>query len=300
MSSPPPTLQPATPGRAARPPSDKAALQDFAEGLFRAFLDPATRQMVVEVGRKVALHRNGSWVQIGDRPVGREAWTAFWSTFCRTAHLDPRQSGYVSTLLGDAAVVEAILPPLTWQPLFLAAKRPVARGFDALVSSGAIAAADGSILRDAIRDSVGILIVGPSRSGRTTVIEALVDAIPRTDRIALVERRAQVRATHPQVVRLRDRAANAVTAAATISPDWVVVDDAAADTIALAAAVLMPCIMAVRGGDAETVRGRAAGLMNSAQTETAVSRTLLDRMFPVTVSLTAEAGSFRCVSVVRA
>jgi len=258
--------------------------------VFRLFLDDQTEEIVLSPGRKLAVRRQGEWLQAGNSPTTREEWAAFWTVFCRAAHIDPRQSGYVSVLLQERVVAEAILPPLSWQPLFMARKRPAARGLGELVSGGQLTTEQATTLREATAAGRGILVSGPPDSGRTTLLEAVVDAIPRLARIALVERRTQLRTVSPLVARLRDRAASAVTTALTVSPDWIVVDDGLAETLRQAVLAGVPTIVAVRG-DAEQWRDRAARLLGDD------GRAQIDDAFAVTVRLETTDGGFRCVEV---
>jgi hypothetical protein len=184
---------------------------------------------VVEPRRKVRLRREGAWVQVGTSEVTHEAWWYFWNAFCRSANLDPRSQGYVSVLLGDIVLAEAVLPPLASTPIFMAEKRPAPLGLDGLIGIGMLDAATADEFRAVLAARRSILILGSSEIGRSALLEALVDTLPRGERIAVVERRSTLRLTSPAAVRLRSangQGEAAVAAGLAVSPDWIVVNDA--------------------------------------------------------------------------
>src|SRR4029077_3622811 len=141
-----------------QPGAGQPALAAFVASVFRAFQDPGVSRIVLEPRRKLRLRRDGEWVQAGDVEVSREAWNAFWTSFCRSAHVDPNAVGYVSVLLGDGVLAEAFLPPLSVTPVFMAEKRPLPLGLDGMVAEGFVEVSTVGMLRSMLRSHQGMLL----------------------------------------------------------------------------------------------------------------------------------------------
>lgn len=283
----------AAPGAVASPAAapNQAALAAFVDSVFRAFQDPGVSRLVLEPRRKLRLRRDGDWVQAGDVEVSREAWMAFWTAFCRSAHVDPNSSGYVSVLLGDGVLAEAFLPPLSVTPVFMAEKRPPPLGLDGMVAEGLIEVSTVGTLRQLLRSHNGMLLVGPARSGRTSFLEGLVDSIPRGERVAIVERRPTLRVASPEAVRLRSAQGlgePAIGVAMLANPDWIVVDDAdpgAAAAVAWRHSVGGPsALMTARTTDLAAWKARAAETLTLAGSPERAAA-IVDATFPVTIRL---------------
>jgi hypothetical protein len=272
-----------------------------------ALFDAEVQEVNVESGRTPLIRRGGGWSPAGDVVIGGGEWAAFWAEYCRRTGTDPASSGYVTRLIDNAVTVEAMLPPMTPEPSFVARRRPPALTFQAMGGTGLLDDAQLGELRNAVAARQGVLVVGDPRTGLTAVLEAIVDALPNGERVALVEPRPQVRFSTPSVLRLRSAAGQgqaAMDVAITTSPEWVVIDDALPEAAGMAAwrysAGGPVCVLAARTPDASSWRQMAAGSIAPSVGGNDVAAGLIARAFPVTVTIAPEGDGFRVVSVSRA
>ena len=278
----------------------------WVDAVVAALFDPEVSEVNVESGRTPLIRRGGSWSPAGDVTIGGAEWTAFWAAYCVRTATDPASSGYVTRLLDNAVTVEAMLPPMTPEPSFVARRRPAALTFDSMGGRGLLDPAQLNELRTAVQSRQGVLVVGDPRSALTAVLEAIVDALPGGERVALVEPRPQVRFSTPSVLRLRSAGGQgqaAMDVAITTSPEWVVIDDALPEAAGMAAwrysAGGPTTVIAARTPDANSWRQMAAGSIAPSVGGPEVAAGLVARAFPITVTVAPEGDGFRVVSVTR-
>jgi pilus assembly protein CpaF len=116
---------------------------------------------------------------------------------------------YVDAVLSDGTRVHAVLPPLVEHPTI--SLRVLARrryDLDALVSGGAMPVDIGELLRAVVAARLTVVISGGTGTGKTTLLGALLGAVPPSERILLIEDAPEVVVEHPHAVRLLPRAAN--------------------------------------------------------------------------------------------
>jgi hypothetical protein len=272
-----------------------------------ALFDPEVSEVNVESGRTPLIRRAGAWAPAGDVVIGGAEWAAFWVAYCERTATDPASTGYVTKMLDNAVTVEAMLPPMTPEPSFVARRRPPALTFDSIGGQGLLDPNQLSELRSAVQARQGVLVVGDPRSGLTAVLEAIVDALPGGERVALVEPRPQVRFSTPSVLRLRSAAGQgqaAMDVAITTSPEWVVIDDALPEAAGMAAwrysAGGPVCVIAARTPDGGSWRQMAAGSIAASVGGPEVAAGLIARAFPITVTVAPEGtDGYRILSVTR-
>jgi hypothetical protein len=229
---PPAAAPPHAPEPPAPPPPVTVAAQPApgtVDGavirILEALADEGTTHAVLRPDRSVHMRRGGEWTRI---EPGADAWTAVWGTVCGLLGIHARARGHVVARAG-ALVAEAFLPPMALEPVLIIERRPPPLTLDQMIAAGICSAGAAESLRAAVRARRGILVSGPRESGRTRMLEALVDALPPGDRIVVVERRPQIRLTPPLGVRLASPGGMgepAVAAALTAAADWMVIDDA--------------------------------------------------------------------------
>ena len=279
----------------AAPPPEPVAVASIEEAvtrLFTLFQEPAVSRMALSPGRRPQVCRDGAWSEAAEPALTAQVWRSFWTSFCRGAGIDPATPGYVPVMVGDAILAEGVLPPASIEPLFMAEKRGPRLSIEALVAAGTLEGEHATAIVEAVSAGMGILVAGPAQTGRTSLLEAIVDTLPLGARIALVERRPQVRFSAPRGMRLRaveGQGAAAVATALSVSPDWVVVDDAeptAAAALAWSTAGAgIPAVVAARTADVSAWRQRAVASLAERAGDAERARRELSATFPVTVRL---------------
>ncbi len=112
--------------------------------------------------------------------------------------------------------VHVVLAPVSvgGTALSIRLPRPDRPTLAALERLGAFRTVPRSVLEDAVARRRNVLVTGATGSGKTTVLAAMLAAVPHDERIVTVEDVAELRIDHPHVVALEARQANAEGAGA--------------------------------------------------------------------------------------
>lgn len=113
----------------------------------------------------------------------------------------------VSAELPTGERFEGLLPPIVTAPSF-AIRKPAVAVFtlDDYVEAGIMADAQASFLRHAVVDRKNILVAGGTSTGKTTLVNALLAEVAKTDdRIVLIEDTRELQCRAPNLVSLRTR-----------------------------------------------------------------------------------------------
>ncbi len=117
-----------------------------------------------------------------------------------------RSSPIVDARLPDGSRVNAVVPPLAVDGPCLTIRRFGATA----VPLAALCPPDvATLLIDAVRQRMNVLVSGGTGAGKTTLLNALASAIPDEERVVTVEDAAELRLPGDHVVRLESRPANA-------------------------------------------------------------------------------------------
>lgn len=185
--------------------------------------------------------------------------------------------------LKDGTRFLALRPPAVERGPLLVVVRPGGRLTDlpALVRQGALTAAAAGTLSAAVVAGLNIAVVGPSDSGRTTLLEALAATLPRTARVAVIEEHAELRLPEREPLRFQTRkpekdGSGAVTTgdilyfAGRMAVDRVILGDLrwqdASECVHLLSGRLTPVLMALPGLDATDALARLEALAKASAT----------------------------------
>lgn len=159
----------------------------------------------VFVDRGAGIEKVESW-QASEREV-RDLAVALVGRGGR--HLDD-QSPCVDVRLDSGIRVHAVLAPLSTSGTSLSIRIPRVRAadLDALAALGACDAAQLRWLRTLVSDRANVLITGGTGTGKTTLLSALLTAVPISERIVTIEDVAELRPRHPHHVSLEARQPN--------------------------------------------------------------------------------------------
>lgn len=123
--------------------------------------------------------------------------------------LDQAQPFADATLPGGHRL-HAVLPPLAVDGTCLSVRvhRPGGLDLAALQRAGSLPGGSEEWLRALLAAGLAGVVTGATGAGKTTLLGALVGALPGRLRVVLVEDESEVRAAHPQLVRLQSRPPN--------------------------------------------------------------------------------------------
>ncbi len=119
-------------------------------------------------------------------------------------------SPWVDGRLPDGTRLHAVLAPIARGGTVISLRVPPRRvlPLDELERRGAVAAPVAALLRELVDRRRSFLVTGGTGSGKTTVLSALLELVPATERIVIVEDSDELRPDHPHVVGLVARPAN--------------------------------------------------------------------------------------------
>lgn len=109
--------------------------------------------------------------------------------------------------LPDGSRVAAAFPPCSLQGVTLTIRkfRPHWFSLTQLVEEGALSSTLARHIADAVLNRKTILIAGGTDTGKTTFAKALIDVIPREERLGVIEDTAELKIDHPNVFRFEAR-----------------------------------------------------------------------------------------------
>lgn len=209
--------------------------------------DPTVDEVVVHRGGDLWVERGGRLASVG-RITSREVTVALERILAPTGRRLDRASPTVDARLADGTRLCAVIPPVAVDGTELALRRHRRRrfGLDDLATPPVA-----EILRELVGGHANLLITGPTSSGKTTLLAALVAESLRVhgrpQRVVLLEDTAEIDPpaadeTTGHVVRLESRPANAdgtvavtlvdlVATALRLRPDRLVVGEIRGDEV---------------------------------------------------------------------
>jgi pilus assembly protein CpaF len=145
-----------------------------------------------------------------------------------------RASPMVDARLPDGSRLHAVIPPLAVDGPCVTIRRFAAQ--PVRLDEFGVAPAAEAFLRGAVEAGWNVLVAGATSAGKTTLLNALSQAVPVHDRIVTIEETAELRLAQCHVVRLEARPANSegvgavtvrdlVRAALRMRPDRLVVGE---------------------------------------------------------------------------
>ncbi|PLR23685.1 P-type conjugative transfer ATPase TrbB [Caulobacter zeae] len=135
-------------------------------------------------------------------------------------------------LPGTGERIEGLLPPLVTAPTF-SIRKPASLVFTLAdyVRAGVMSQEQGRVLRDAVAIRANILVVGPTSSGKTTLVNALLAEVAASgDRVIIAEdlRELQCAAENQVALRTRDGVASLsdlVRSSLRLRPDRIIIGE---------------------------------------------------------------------------
>jgi pilus assembly protein CpaF len=185
-------------------------LPHLPPGLQEAILSPNYSEVCVNEDGRVFVEAAGSNAMFeltGIIPTQAQLRHAVNAMARTLAHREADETSPVlNARLPDGSRVSAMLPPVTEGIVLTVRKfRPNWFTLEELVANGTISSVFYDQLIDAVEHRQNILISGPTGSGKTTLVKALLDLIPEEERMLLIEDTAELPLERPNRVRFTAR-----------------------------------------------------------------------------------------------
>ncbi|MBY6194590.1 CpaF family protein [Marinobacter hydrocarbonoclasticus] len=173
--------------------------------------DPGISDILVNGPTNVWVDRDGclerSSVHFDDEAHLRRFVDRFVSSHGK--HLDSANPA-VDTKLPDGSRLHAIIPPLSPVGTVVSIRRfrSSHAGLSDLVKSGMLSEAMAETLKLAVRFRINIVFAGGAGTGKTTLLNAVSEFIPDSERVVTIEDSAELALRHRHVVSLESRQEN--------------------------------------------------------------------------------------------
>ena len=172
--------------------------------------DPEVTEVMVNAGgRHVFVERHGHIEPVTNLVMDERNLRVAIKNIARTCGDEISDSQPIlDARLEDGSRVAAMFPPCSVNGPTLTIRKFTQRySLDQLVDRQMLTATQAQELTEAVRCGCNILISGGTGTGKTTLLNALADRIPDSDRIVLIEETSEVVIRKPNLVRFEARRA---------------------------------------------------------------------------------------------
>jgi pilus assembly protein CpaF len=203
-----------------------------ARTLFELFLsDPSVTEIMADRPDRIFIVRAGELQATDIRFATSEDFRAAIDAVLALGGMKFEAGQTVAEVrLPDDARALAVLPPTAVDGPYLVVRKilrsPITK--DDLIEWGAISREAFVLIDSAIQTRQNILIAGGTASGKTTLLNILIDQIPAEERVITVEEAVELQAHHPRLVRMAAEQVPGLTytdvinAAARMRPDRLI------------------------------------------------------------------------------
>jgi len=182
----------------------------MATELLSLLHDPDIREIVVNNDTEVWVERTSGLSRLDDIGAG-EAGALVERLLAPLGRRVDLSSPVVDARLRDGSRLCAAIPPVSPHGLNLAIRR-FARGAHTLASFSDARTAD--LVESALHRRLNIVVAGGTSTGKTTLLGAMAELLPSSERIIVLEDTNELRIRHPHTVYLETRPATAEGVAA--------------------------------------------------------------------------------------
>jgi pilus assembly protein CpaF len=200
-------------------PGSLALITPFIKPLQQLLLDPTVTEVMVNPGLRVFVERGGiltrEYVDGLDAHLLREAIRHI-ARFCQDEVSDTQP--ILDARLEDGSRVAALLTPVSIGGDTLTIRKFGRRySLQELEQTGMLTDDDSRWIICTLLERQNVLISGGTGTGKTTLLNAVVDSLDDTDRFVVIEETSELAIHKPNVVRLEARRAQPTLPAVTIA-----------------------------------------------------------------------------------
>jgi pilus assembly protein CpaF len=182
------------------------AILPYLKPIAHLITDPDISEIMVNANGTVFFQRAGTIEPFETQLDERHVLTAV-KNMARSLSKDISEaSPLLDCRLADGSRIAAAMPPATEGVLLTIRKfRPHWFSLDQLVLAQALPQSVADFLIEAVRRRKNILLSGGTGTGKTTFTKALVDLVPLSERLAVIEDTRELKIDHPNVFRFEAR-----------------------------------------------------------------------------------------------
>ena len=118
---------------------------------------------------------------------------------------------WVDAQLPNGFRFHAVIPPLSVGGTTLSFRKPAKRNLSLqdLVAVGSLSVSGHELLQQIVHQQRSFIICGGTGTGKTTILNAMLNYVGQDSRLVIIEDSVELQLTHPHVVNLQTRSANA-------------------------------------------------------------------------------------------
>jgi pilus assembly protein CpaF len=172
------------------------------------FADPEITEILVNDLRNVMVERQGRMSHSGLRIQSIEELNRIVRNILDVSgRILSVEQPYVDIMLPDGSRVNIVAPPITVGGPSLTIRRFPQKTYalQDLLNGGSLDLRMAQFLQGCIHGKLNLLVCGGTGTGKTTLLSALAQLIPPSERIVVIEDTPEIRIPHPNSVRLQTK-----------------------------------------------------------------------------------------------
>jgi len=180
----------------------------FLRPIEHLILDPGISEIMVNGPERIFIEKDGQLLPVPDVKLTSESLLVAVKNIARRLGDDISEvKPILDSRLPDGSRVAAVLPPCSIHGIALTIRKFNSHrfGMTDLIERGTLTAELAKQLQQFVIDRKNILICGGTSSGKTTLANVLMEAIPDHERMVLIEDTAEIHIQKPNVLRFEAR-----------------------------------------------------------------------------------------------
>lgn len=180
----------------------------FLRPIEALILDPDIGEIMVNGSERVFIEKQGQIQPVPDVTITEKSLQVAVRNIARRLGDDiSEEKPILDSRLPDGSRVAAVLPPCSLNGVVLTIRKFNAKHFaiEDLIAGGTLNTELADRLQAAVLEHQNILISGGTGTGKTTMLTALSNCIPKQERVLVIEDTAEIQIQTPNLVRFEAR-----------------------------------------------------------------------------------------------
>lgn len=180
----------------------------FLRPIQALILDPEISEIMVNGTERIFIEKQGHIEAVEHVTLSQKSLEVAVRNIARRLGDDiSEEKPILDSRLPDGSRVAAVLPPCSLNGVVLTIRKFNARHFaiEDLIASGTVTQEVATCLKSAVLTHQNVLIAGATGCGKTTLLNALSNLIPKHERVLVIEDTAEIQIDMPNLVRFEAR-----------------------------------------------------------------------------------------------
>jgi pilus assembly protein CpaF len=180
----------------------------FLRPIQALILDPEISEIMVNDTERIFIEKQGHIEAVEHVALSQKSLEVAVRNIARRLGDDiSEEKPILDSRLPDGSRVAAVLPPCSLNGVVLTIRKFNAKHFaiEDLIASGTVTQEVAACLKSAVLTHQNVLIAGATGCGKTTLLNALSNLIPKHERVLVIEDTAEIQIDMPNLVRFEAR-----------------------------------------------------------------------------------------------